>query len=32
MHNNMQFIMLNSQYSLTNLMFFAYHSWIDLEL
>lgn len=32
MHNNMHFSMIDGNFSLTNLMFFCYHSWIDLQL
>jgi hypothetical protein len=32
MHNNMHFIMMDDNYSLTNLVFFLYHSWIDAQL
>ena len=32
MHDYLQCIMNNAVYSLSNLVFFLYHSWIDLEL
>ena len=32
MHNNLQLFMSDSQLSITNLIFFLYHSWIDLAL
>lgn len=32
MHNMCFFIMLHDDFSLTNLMFFPYHSWIDIQL
>ena len=32
MHNNMHFSMNHGLFSITNLMFFPYHSWIDAML
>jgi len=32
MHNNSCFIMSDPNFSLTNLIFFPYHSWIDYQL
>ncbi len=32
MHNNLQLFMSDSQLSITNPIFFLYHSWIDYEL
>lgn len=32
LHNNMHFSMNNDFYSLTNMMFFPYHSWIDIQI
>jgi hypothetical protein len=32
MHNNMHFSMVDGNFSLTHLMFFPYHSWIDVML
>ena len=32
MHNNMHFAMIDGNFSLANLMFFPYHSWIDAQL
>jgi hypothetical protein len=32
MHNNQQFIMNDASFSVTNPLFFLYHSWIDVQL
>ena len=32
MHNNLQLFMSDAQISITNLLFFLYHAWIDLAL
>lgn len=32
MHNNMHFSMMDDNYSISNLLFFLYHSWIDIQL
>lgn len=32
MHNNLQLIMSDAQISITNMLFFLYHGWIDLAL
>lgn len=32
MHNNLQLFMSDSQLSITNPIFFLYHSWIDYQL
>lgn len=32
MHNNSHFCMSDGSLSLANLMFFPFHSWIDIEL
>lgn len=32
MHDNLRFLLSHPQYSVTNLLFYPYHSWIDLEL
>ena len=31
-HNNMMFFMRDATYSICNILFFIYHSWIDLAL
>lgn len=31
-HTNMHFSMVDGSFSLLNLMFFPYHSWIDIQL
>ena len=32
MHNNLLFSMSDAQFSITNLLFHIYHSWIDVQL
>jgi hypothetical protein len=32
MHNNMHFSMMDDNYSISNLLFLLYHSWIDIQL
>jgi hypothetical protein len=32
MHNNQKFIMSDPLFSVTNPLFFLYHSWIDVQL
>jgi hypothetical protein len=32
MHNKLHFSMADGLYSLTNLMFFPYHTWIDVQI
>lgn len=32
MHNNMQFFLIDGEFSITNTIFFLFHSWIDLAL
>lgn len=32
MHNNFGFILMDSVFSVTSLIFYPYHSWIDLQM
>jgi hypothetical protein len=32
MHNNLKFSMHDGLYSITNYLFYPYHSWIDVQL
>ena len=32
MHNHLHFTMVDGNFSLSNLLFFPYHSWIDIQL
>lgn len=32
MHNNMHFSLIDGLFSLTNLMFYPFHSWVDVQI